>query len=600
IDVGAYLPLKGKSITEIAAESRSQHRCQGFGTTGTRGEQIEYLLQLKGDTTLNNDIMYQINTTWSRVEGGASIGKLLATIEKEFDPTNPSGSISKLFVAKKMIEALPEGYWKKIKLSQIEEVIIACLGLYLEVTANDYSATQGQTIGITCEAINRSNVNVLLNSIKINPLLKDTTVSILLNYNKSFTYKSTITIPDEVQNSTHYWLTKPWTTGMYWVDDQVLRGLPETPKQIQAVFYLTIDGSPFTYLTNVVYKKNESDKGETYRPFEITPPVFVNCDEKSYISTDNSPKKIQLKVTAGIDNINGKVSIAEPESWHATPLFYDFSLAQKGQEKVFTFEVNMHDDYVNATLIPFVEIGNRKYTNSLYIVDYDHIPLQTVVRNAFPKFIKYPIKSTAKKVGYIMGAGDDVPQALRQLGCDVTLLYEADMQLETLSKFDAIVLGIRALNTVNYLKFHNPSLWEYAKNGGTLVYQYNNNFDLVTDKILPFEIKLSRERVTEENAKMKVLDSTNPIFNFPNKIDDSDFNNWVQERGLYFANTWDTQNIRPLLSCNDPNEPTREGVLLVANYGKGKIAYTGLSFFRQLPAGVIGAYKLFANIISYK
>jgi hypothetical protein len=204
----------------------------------------------------------------------------------------------------------------------------------------------------------------------------------------------------------------------------------------------------------------------------------------------------------------------------------------------------------------------------------------------------------AKRIGYVPGAGDSVADALKQMGCEVTTLAGADLTTNRLKDFDAVVIGIRAFNVRTDLVSHLPDLFAFVENGGTLVEQYNRpGNDLKTDKFAPYSLRISGERVTDENATIKFLAPDHPALNTPNKITTADFEGWVQERGIYFPNQWD-EHFTPILACADPGEDPKSGALLIAQYGKGYFVYTGLDFFRELPAGVPGAYRLFANLIS--
>jgi hypothetical protein len=278
-----------------------------------------------------------------------------------------------------------------------------------------------------------------------------------------------------------------------------------------------------------------------------------------------------------------------------------FSLKNKGAEKTIVFEVTAPDGAAEASLEAVVQVGERSYSNRLVSIKYDHIPQQSVLLPAKTKAARLQLAVTAKKVGYYMGAGDDVPAALQRMGCEVTMLKDEDMTPEYLSRMDAIVLGVRAYNTKAPLALHQSKLFDYVQNGGTLITQYNNNFDWIVEsnKVAPYPMKVSRARVTEENAEVRLLLPDHPVLSTPNKISTADFDGWVQERGLYFPDQWDTAFAAPL-SMNDTGAKPTDGALLVAPYGKGYFAYTGLSFFRELPAGVPGAYRLFANMLSLK
>jgi LmbE family N-acetylglucosaminyl deacetylase len=587
IDLGIYLPLKGKSNNEIAAESRSMHRCQGFGSLSTRGESIEYLDFVKGSRPAAQDIFEGINTTWTRVDGGEPIGKILAQVDRDYRSDDPAASVPALLTAMQMIKSLPDSYWKARKLAEIKDVIRGCLGLYLEATAAEPTATPGEQVKIRLEAISRAAHNVQLTNVQILPALFDSTLAKKLDPNKGFILERRVKIADAAAFTAPHWLQKTATVGMYSVENQALRGEPETPRYASARWSLTVNGIPLDYETDVAWKTGEPAVGEVWRPFEVLPPVFVEFTESSYIFTQKE-NQVSVRVKAGKNNVVGKVSVGG--------LSQPFELKLKGEEKTFTFAVKS-EAHSGSALNAQAEVDGKTYASRLVTIQYDHIPQQSVLLPATTSAARLDLKVKAKNVGYYAGAGDEIPAALRQMGCTVKVLEAKDMEVGALARFDAIVVGIRAYNTKDDLKLHQAALLEYVQNGGTLVVQYNTNFELVVDKIAPFPLKISRTRVTDETAEMRFLLPEHPVLNTPNKLTAKDFDGWVQERGLYFPSEWDAAFAAPL-SANDPGEKPANGALLVAQYGKGHYVYTGLSFFRELPAGVPGAYRLFANLIS--
>jgi len=588
IDIGTYLPLKGKSNNEVAAESRSMHRCQGFGSLSSRGESIDYLDFVKGDRPASQDIFEGINTTWTRVKGGEPIGKLLAQIDLEYRSDNPAASVPDLLTAMQIIKSLPDGYWKQRKLVEIKDVIRGCLGLYLEATANEPTATPGDAVKIRLEAISRTAHTVQLAGVAIHPGLFDTLPNFTLTLNKGWILDKTVRIAQEAAFTAPFWLQKPATMGMYSVENQALRGMPETPRYATVHWNLSVNGILLEYETELAWKTGEPAIGEVWRPFEVLPPVFVEFTEPSYIFTQKE-HDVSVRVKAGKDKVAGKIMLGK--------LSQPFELNKKGEEKTLTFRVKAENGNRSTTLNASAEVDGKTYSSRLVNIQYDHIPQQSVLLPSTTNASWLDLKVRAKNVGYYAGAGDDIPAALRQMGCTVKVLESKDMEAGTLSQLDAIVVGIRAYNTKDELKLHQAKLFEYVQNGGTLVVQYNTTGDLVVDQIAPFPLKLSRTRVTDETAEIRFLLPESQVLNTPNKLTTKDFEGWVQERGLYFPGEWDAAFSAPL-SANDPGEKAADGSLLVAQYGKGHYVYTGLSFFRELPAGVPGAYRLFANLIS--
>jgi len=327
----------------------------------------------------------------------------------------------------------------------------------------------------------------------------------------------------------------------------------------------------------------------------VLPPVFVACTESNYLFNSTN-QIVSVRVTAGRDSLRGLLRLQTPgQGWMSTTPPKPFSFVRSGESAVIDFMVQAGSGQVN--LEPVAEVDGLNYSQRLNTIDYEHFPRQQVLLPALTPAARTDVKTLSRNIGYYMGAGDEVPEALRRIGCTVTLLEDADVTPENLRRYDAVVLGIRAYNTRENLKFHQPKLLSYVEQGGTLVVQYNNNFDLFLDNLAPYPMKLSRTRVTDELAEVRLVQPEHPVLHKPNAIAAADFEGWVQERGLYFAGEWDKAFATPL-SMNDPTEKPADGSLLIAPYGKGQYVYTSLSFFRELPAGVPGAYRLFANLIS--
>ena len=602
VDVGVYYPIKGKSNSEIAAESRSQHQCQGMGRAGTRGESTEYLQLLKGDMPKNeHDIFDGIDITWNRVKGGAPIGKILAGVEADFSYMNPGASVPQLVKAYNLIKALPDGHWKNIKQAEIETIIEACMGLFVEVLANDYSATAGQSIKLDIEVVNRSNVNATLKSYMIQPMNEDSTVNKVLANNATLKIKDAFSLPKKIATTNPYWLNKKSELGMYTVEQQALRGLPETPRPIKVKFNFLVENEPISITKEVVHKKADPVKAEIYRPFEITPPVFANIQEKVYVFANDGAKTVSVLVKSGQENITGKVTLARPNGWKIEPEFVDVNLGLKGEEQLVSFQLFPPANQEEGLITPIVELADGSFhTKGATFIEYDHIPTQTIFQPEESKVVRLDIQKRGQNIGYIKGSGDEIPTSLEQIGYTVTELKDAEIIAGKLDKYDAIIIGIRAYNTVERLKFYQPKLFDYVEKGGTMIVQYNTNrrLKIDKDKFAPYTLNLSRDRVTVEEAEVRMLVPDHPILNYPNKITAKDFDGWVQERGLYFANEWDKEKFTAVLSANDPGEDPKDGGLLVAQHGKGYYIYSGYSWFRELPAGVPGAYRLFTNMIS--
>lgn len=594
-DVGTYYPLKGMSNNELASLASSQHLCQGFGRLTTRGSQKEYVEFLKGDKLKDkNDIFSGINTTWNRLNRGGEIGEILYEIEENFDFVNPEKHLPKLMKAYGLIDKLTDNHWREIKKKQIKEIIEACAGLYLEASAESSSATPNSIINLNFEVLNRSNFSIELVSIVSSIDNKKVKKDIELVTNKKVNFKETITLKTNTY-SDPYWLRKDATLGMYSVENQNLIGKPETPRETKVLFNLMIDGNPITFTKNVVRRYAERDKGEIYEPFEILPKITTKLKDKVLIFSDDIAKDVVVEVRAGANNVKGKLSLEVPLNWAVSPKYIDFAIKQKNDKNAYTFKVTPPKNQAEGKLKVMATSNGKVFDKELVEINYNHIPKQSVLLNSEAKIVRLNIKKVGNYIGYIKGAGDVVPESLNQIGYNVVMINPLEINDKNLHKYDAIVLGIRAYNVVKELKFKQKFLLDYVKKGGNMIVQYNTNRNV--DVAAPFELNLSRDRVTDEFAKVTVLEKEHPVLNFPNKITQNDFKGWVQERGLYFPNSW-SKEFTPILSMQDKGETAKKGSLLIAKYGKGNYIYTGLSFFRELPAGVSGAYKLFANLLS--
>jgi LmbE family N-acetylglucosaminyl deacetylase len=597
VNTGVYFPSSGLSNPEIAALSRSQHKSQGFGSTGSRGTQIEYIEIIKGDLPADKSNLFEgIDTSWNRVKGGKAIGDILYAVQKNYDFKNPSASIPELTRAYLAIQNLDDKHWKNIKTTKIKNIIAACAGLYLEATADSNHATAGAAIDLNLEVINRSTSKIVLSSI-VNPNGIKIDKNITLNNNIGFDFKETLKIKTDQHVSTPYWLTKKGTLGMYDVEDKSLIGKPETPRSLNIIFNLNIEGVAISFTKAIVYKTNDPVKGEVYKPFEIIPEVSAKISEKVIILDTDDQRDIEVIVKAGRNNIEGYVKIGHPKNWSVFPEKQKVIIANKGQKQRLVFTVVPPKEQSEGLLTPMVYIGDSVFTKELIEIDYDHIPFQTVLLPSQSKIVRLDIKKRGQNIGYIEGAGDVVPESLRQIGYSVAILKPEDISAENLKRFDAIVVGIRAYNTVEELKFKQQLLFDYVAQGGNMIVQYNTSRGIKVDQIAPYDLKLSRDRVTDEYADVRLLATDHEVLNVPNKITGKDFEGWTQERGLYFPGEWSSE-FTPILSMNDEGESPKTGSLLVAKHGKGHYIYTGLSFFREFPAGVSGAYRLFANILS--
>ncbi|QYA26274.1 PIG-L family deacetylase [Gramella sp. MT6] len=597
-DTGTYFPLRGMSNPEIASISRSQHRSQGFGSTGSRGKLMEYLELLKGELPSKNaDVFDGIDTSWNRVKGGEEIGRILEDVQNNFDFANPAQSLTKLVQAYNLIQDLEDGHWKQVKTEEIKDIIYACSGLYLEAVAGKPSITPTEELQVSLEAINRSNEDIVLNSVELTPNNSILKPQVSLKNNNGWDSNMTFKIPSTADYTTPYWLEETGTMGMYTVNNQELRGLPETPLHTKATFNLSLNGTSISFEKPVVYKYNDNVFGETYKNFEIVPPVDLKFEEDVLIFNNTQPKEINIQVTSKRPDLSGDLNLKAGAGWQIEPIKTSFSIETSGGTENLKFKITPPEGQNETRLTPEATINGDIYNQNLIEINYEHIPDQNLIRTASLKLVKLDINKKGESIAYIEGAGDVVPESLEQIGYSVTRISPENITHNSLKNYDAVVLGIRAFNVVDALKFKQDILHEYVKQGGTMIVQYNTNRGLVVDHISPFSLTLSRDRVTNENAKVTFLTPDHPILSSPNKLTEADFKGWVQERGLYFPDRWD-ENFTPLLSMHDEGETPKNGSLLVAQYGDGYYIYSGISFFRQFPEAVPGAFRLFANLIS--
>ncbi|TDE53460.1 PIG-L family deacetylase [Flavobacterium sp. GT3P67] len=598
LQTGAYYAGLGKSNQEIAALSRSRHQSQGFGSTGTRGEETEYLEFINGDALKEKKSLFEgIDTSWNRVKGGKAIGELLTTITAEFDHNNPSASIPNLAKAYSMMEALDENHWAPLKSAAIKEIIAACSGLYLEAVAQNQEATPGSVIKLKLEAINRSSASIQLMSVTTLPEQINTAQNRELKNNILNNINLDLKLPESIDYTQPYWLRENGTVGMYSVNQQQNIGIPDVIREIKVVFNIQINGIEIPFERTVIYKYNDDVKGEVYNYLDIVPEVTTSILDKVLLFKDTKIKYVGVKIKTGKDAVKGNLQLELPKNWGVSPKSIPFNIEKKGTEQIVYFEVTAPNKSEEAVAKSVAIIDNKRFDKEQIIINYDHITKQQVLKSAEAKCIKTDLKTNEERIAYIMGAGDEVPSSLTQLGYNVTLLKPEEITPEKLENFDVVMTGVRAYNTVAALANKQTILFDFVKGGKTMLVQYNTAGDLVTENIAPYPLKLSRDRVTEEDAEVRFLAPNHPVLNFPNKITSKDFQGWKQEQGLYYPSEYD-KAFTPILSSNDKGESPKNGALLIAPYGKGHYIYTGLSFFRELPEGVTGAYKLISNIIS--
>jgi LmbE family N-acetylglucosaminyl deacetylase len=597
LDVGGYNPLLGKSYSEISALSSSQHKSQGWGRKGERGYRPEYLEYMKGQRAVK-DIFEGVDTTWNRVPGGLKIQPLVLRALTEFNEENPSALVPLLFRIRDEIAKLPNGVWRNRKLLETEQLIENCLGLFIEVTADNFQCSPGENTKATVEILNRSRTPFHIEKIGSVLLNWDTTASISPETNRPVVITTTVSPGKNSVYSDPYWLKKPHNKGLYTVEEPEKIGTPQNAPAVTFSFHLSVGEENIVVRRPLIYKWVDPVKGELWRPFEIVPPISLNLSENVLIFPNREPRSVTLVLKSSTDHpIKGVASLQLPAGWKSDPGSVSFELSGRGAELYKPVMIYPSSSAFNGILKAEAKVDGEKYDRSLQMISYDHFPIQTLLPPAELKVVRVDLHKEGETVGYIRGAGDDIPSALLNMGYQVLEMNNDEITTENLRRMDAVVLGVRALNTNGRARYFMPAVLEYVKQGGTVVVQYNTNARLEAETFSPFPIVLSHDRVTDENAEVTILKPAHPVLNTPNKITAADFEGWVQERGLYFPTQWDGK-YEAILSMHDQKEAPKEGSLLVAKYGEGYYVYTGLSFFRQLPEGVSGAYKLFANLVS--
>ena len=613
LDVGGYNPVLGVSYGEVAADSRSMHKSQGFGAARSRGPGPEFFQPLLGDKTPPKALFDGLDLTWARVTGGARLVQLLKQAAKEFEPRHPEAVIPTLLQARAELTRLPPSPWQEPKLRELNDVIAGCAGLFVEVSASDHSVVPGGELALTAVVQNRSATTMRLRELRL-PGGVTVAADRALPAGEPVQLEKTLKLPAATALSNPYWLSEAPEKGIYRVRDPLLIGLPENPPALVAELQLELRGGkggaetfPLSVRRPVLYKWTDPVAGERYRAIEVMPAVMVNPEAPVLMFPDGKAQELRVRLKAGKDKATGTVRLELPAGYTAQPATIAFQLDTKGAEEEVRFQLipaprpQALTAAESGVLRVIAEVDGERLARGLTRIDYPHIPIQTLFPQSSVTLCRFELNKTRLHIGYIAGAGDEVPAALRQVGYEVTLLDEEALLRQPLGRYGAIVVGVRAYNTNPRMPFYYKRLMDFVAAGGNLVVQYNtsNRLSKVSGPIGPYPFDISSDRVTDENAAVTVALPAHRLLHSPNRITDADFTGWVQERGLYFADKWADKYEAPL-SMHDPGEAEKRGSVLIARHGKGAFIYTGLAFFRQLPAGVPGAYRLFANMISYE
>jgi len=557
IEVGGYNATVGKGYGEIGAEARTMHKSQGEGRPRRRGASFEFFETTGGDIP-KTDIMEGVNTNWDRLQA-PGIQVAINDILKQYEIENPAKSVPALVNLYKSIAGLPNSLWRNYKLTELQAIIKDAAGIYMEASSQQQEVFPGTNLQVQFFFNQRSNALAVLEKISLPG--KDSVFgkTVLNNQNSSWDYS--FKVADNQAISQPYWLVEPKTEGMFVVKDQMLIGKAENDAVFTATCSVFIEGQSFSFTIPIQYKYVDLTKGEVFQPIVVVPLRETKYDKEVVLMNAGKPVKL------GYQEINHTGNTVHQE-----------------------VEVKLASENLPTAL-------DQLYKRT---IQYDHIPTITYFAPATTKLVELTFKTKGTKVGYIDGAGDKLPEALIELGYQVTLLKESDIELNKLKNFDAIIVGIRAYNMFEFLTTQNDILNAYIEQGGNLIVQYlkSNQVGIRKLKVGPYAFTVnSGKRVSQENAAVNFILPTHSVLNFPNKIEQSDFEHWIQERSTYMAENVDAHFEAPL-SMNDKGEAPSTGSLLIAPYGKGNMVYLSLVLFRQLPAGNPGAYKLLANLIS--
>lgn len=596
VDLGEFDALIGYSYGELAGISRSQHRSQGMGAPERRGSVANFLFHVAGEAA-SRDWLEGIDATWSRIPGGEAVAEALAAAERAFDIHHPERTLPALIEVRRRIAALDDP-GARSRLEEADEAVALAAGLWLDVSVNQAEAAPGQEVRLALTAVSRLAAGITLERVALSglpgaPVLLGEPVP--LERNQAVTRAAMFRIPQGQPWTQPFWLARPAQGNLYSLADLAETGAPEGPPALTAEFTLAVAGERITVRRPVEHRYVDRVRGELTRPFAIVPPVAARITSPIVLFPDGKPRPVTVEARAIAADASAVIRLRVPPGWSADPPAARFHAAEKGEQKTLVFYVT-----------PGPESGQIvvEGAHDVVRIEYDHIPPQLVQPSAKAQGVRADVRLSARRIGYVMGAGDDVPAALRQMGAEVTLLDAAALAHGDLARFDAIVTGVRAWNNREDLRAAHQRLKDYARQGGTVVVQYNIQDGVffgseagTLKNIGPLPLRISRDRVSVEEAPVRILIPDHPLLNAPNRITAADFDGWVQERGLYFPGDWDA-GYDALIEMSDPGEPALRGGLLAARTGRGMYIITSLSFFRQLPAGVPGAFRLFANLVS--
>ncbi|MFY1046124.1 PIG-L family deacetylase [Chryseobacterium sp. GP-SGM7] len=606
VTVGQYDAQLGLGYGELAGLSRSLHKSQGAGTQSVAGIKTEYFSNVDGEPA--KSILFDgINKTWTK-EGNPDIDQSLDKIISNFNFNRPDLSLPALLALRKKVITLKDSDIKKDKIKSLDQIILSCAGFMGEVVTNQPEAVAGESHNFRLNVISRAENPVVLENVKW--LNQSENFNRKLSKDSLITIQHQIQIPADAALTEPYWLAKSAKdAATFSVPNDTLVGLPETESPLSILLDLKIDSEKFQVKLPLSFKKLDPVRGDVVEALRIVPALELKFTQPLYLVKENEDLNVNLNFKANSNKqfSSGKVNLmyngerlggGDLKSISGKDFTVGYVIPKAKLASVKSNQLQLEADFVADGIA---------YNKKQVLIQYPHLPSLQYFAPASVVVMKGDIQSKVKKVGYVQGAGDFIPEFLRIAGIQVDVLKDEDFygnndesgngSQNKLSQYDAIVLGIRANNTEKKLGRWMPFLWSYVKNGGNLVMQYNTSQDTTVDQLGIYKFNITNKRVTEENAEVKFLNPNHKLLNYPNKITANDFNGWVQERGAYFPDKWDAA-YEPLFEMHDMGEETLQGSTLYAKYGKGNFIYTPLAFFRQLPAGNVGAARLFLNFLS--
>ncbi|MEM6925452.1 MAG: PIG-L family deacetylase [Myxococcota bacterium] len=599
VDVGTYDPRVGASSGEVAARARSQHKSQGFGSAPRIGPIDEYFTVTAGQPVDDGDPFGGVDLSWSRWPEGRRIAARVDRIRRRFDPREPEAILPLLAELHEALEELTDPHWRARMRSEVEALMRACAGVYVTARTSTVAAAPGEETTLTLTALVRRPATVDVVGVTGPAWAARLPAWTARLQSTVETLEAPLTVASTAPFSQPHWLVASPEPTRYRVDVAGDRLLPNRPPAAVRV-RLGIQGVQQDIEVAIAQSTTDPVRGEVVRPFEVLPRVTATFDAPGVLVPRGGRVEVPMTLAAPtltvddepievawtLDAPSGVTVATEPAT---------VTLGGASPQQSVTLRIAAAQDAVRGPVT--VAIGSQP-AHQRHRIDYPHLPERTVLAPASLAVTQVDLRrGRASRIGYLPGSGDAVPDALRSVGYDVVLVDEA--QLADLSSFDAVVFGVRAYNTRPGLVAWQPALLDYVAQGGTLVVQYNTSrrWSTLSERIGPAPLTVGRGRVTDETAEMRFVEPEHPLMRSPNRLGAADFDGWVQERGLYFVEEWD-EAYTPLFETQDPGEEPQQGALLVTKHGRGTFVYTGLSFFRQLPAGVPGAMRLFANLLA--